>query len=46
VTIGNRKAFFRAQGAGQTAQEFEPKARQRLKSSIYTSIRVYAYMMA
>ena len=24
VTIGNRKAFFRAQAAGQAVQEFEP----------------------
>lgn len=27
VTIGNRKAYFRAQGVGQTVQEFEPKSK-------------------
>jgi chromosome partitioning protein len=44
VTIGNRKAFFRAQGAGQTAQEFEPKgaaAAEILNLYKYTCIRLY-----
>jgi chromosome partitioning protein len=43
VTIGNRKAFFRAQGQGLAAQEFEPRARRQRKSPPYTIIQIYAY---
>lgn len=44
VTIGNRKAFFRAQGQGLAAQEFEPKgaaAKEIAALYNYTNIRLY-----
>jgi chromosome partitioning protein len=44
VTIGNRKAFFRAQAAGQAVQEFEPNgpaAAEINKLYEYTAIRLY-----
>ncbi|MEN2749953.1 hypothetical protein AAIO73_19955, partial [Sphingomonas sp. T9W2] len=44
VTIGNRKAFFRAQGSGQAVQEFEPNgaaADEIQKLYTYTRIALY-----
>ena len=44
VTVGNRKAFFRAQALGQAVQEFEPHgpaADEIKKLYEYTSIRLY-----
>src|SRR3546814_7512378 len=44
VTIGNRKAFFRAQAAGQAVQEFEPHgpaADEIHRLYEYTTIRLY-----
>jgi chromosome partitioning protein len=44
VTIGNRKAFFRAQGSGLAAQEFEPKgaaAKEIAALYNYTLIQLY-----
>jgi chromosome partitioning protein len=44
VTIGNRKAFFRAQAVGQAVQEFEPNgpAATEIKQLYeYTAIRLY-----
>ena len=44
VTVGNRKAFFRAQAVGQAVQEFEPHgpAAAEIKQLYeYTSIRLY-----
>ncbi|WP_286771838.1 ParA family protein, partial [Sphingomonas sp. 66-10] len=44
VTIGNRKAFFRAQAAGQAVQEFEPHgpaAEEIRRLYEYTNIRLY-----
>ena len=44
VTIGNRKAFFRAQSAGQAVQEFEPNgiaAEEIQKLYEYTRIALY-----
>ena len=44
VTIGNRKAFFRAQGSGQAVQEFEPNgaaAEEIQKLYTYTRIALY-----
>ena len=44
VTIGNRKAFFRAQGSGQAVQEFEPSgaaAEEIQKLYTYTRIALY-----
>jgi len=44
VTIGNRKAFFRAQAAGQAVQEFEPNgpaAAEINRLYEYTAIRLY-----
>jgi chromosome partitioning protein len=44
ITIGNRKAFFRAQGSGQAVQEFEPNgaAADEVKRLYeYTRIALY-----
>jgi chromosome partitioning protein len=44
VTIGNRKAFFRAQSTGLAVQEYEPKgaaAAEIAELYKYTSIRLY-----
>lgn len=44
ITIGNRKAFFRAQGSGQAVQEFEPNgaAADEIKRLYeYTRIALY-----
>jgi chromosome partitioning protein len=44
VTIGNRKAFFRAQALGQAVQEFEPNgpaAAEIKRLYEYTAIRLY-----
>ena len=44
VTIGSRKAFFRAQAAGQAVQEFEPQgpaADEIRRLYEYTTIRIY-----
>src|SRR3546814_8810247 len=44
VTSGNRKAFFRAQAAGQAVQEFEPHgpaADEIHRLYEYTTIRLY-----
>jgi chromosome partitioning protein len=44
VTVGNRKAFFRAQAVGQAVQEFEPHgpaAAEINQLYEYTSIRLY-----
>lgn len=44
VTIGNRKAFFRAQSTGLAVQEYEPKgaaAQEIAALYTYTSIRLY-----
>ena len=44
VTIGNRKAFFRAQATGQAVQEFEPHgpaAAEIKRLYEYTAIRLY-----
>ena len=44
ITIGNRKAFFRSQGAGLTVQEFEPggtAAKEILALYAYISILLY-----
>ena len=44
VTIGNRKAFFRAQATGQAVQEFEPNgpaAAEINRLYEYTVIRLY-----
>ena len=44
ITIGNRKAFFRAQAVGQAVQEFEPygTAAKEIKALYeYTAIRLY-----
>ena len=44
VTIGNRKAFFRSQGAGLAVQEFEPggKAAEEIQQLYtYTCIHLY-----
>ena len=44
VTIGNRKAFFRAQAAGRAVQEFEPHgpaADEIRRLYEYTNIRLY-----
>jgi chromosome partitioning protein len=44
VTIGNRKAFFRAQAMGQAVQEFEPNGPAALEINLlyeYTHIRLY-----
>lgn len=44
ITIGNRKAFFRSQGAGLTVQEFEPggAAAQEIMA-LYSYIRILLY---
>ena len=45
VTIGNRKAFFRAQSEGLAAQEFEPrgKAAEEIQALyVYTCIHLYS----
>lgn len=44
ITIGNRKAFFRSQGAGLTVQEFEPggaAAQEIMALYSYISILLY-----
>jgi chromosome partitioning protein len=44
VTVGNRKAFFRAQAVGQAVQEFEPHGPAAAEIKLlyeYTSIRLY-----
>lgn len=49
VTIGNRKAYFRAQSSGLAVQEFEPAgpaALEVLRLYEYTAIRLYGYTEA
>lgn len=44
VTVGNRKAFFRAQAAGQAVQEFSlhgPAANEIKRLYEYTDIQLY-----
>jgi chromosome partitioning protein len=45
VTIGNRKAFFRAQAAGRPCRSSSRTDQRPTKSTGYTSIQLYAYTM-